>query len=182
MGDLDITNQDFATPKRVGTFDRLDNHTRKHLETLIKYMREPLTEKKDKDPGIVYAAKGCGSKVGDSGYIKVGFSKDADDTRVKAIQKCNLLVDQHFHTLPFKGAYRAEQILLKMFKPQRHKRLCECRKDPVMHHEWFNKDLAVIRHWILTLYLWFLIRRPYDFETRELKQEWQHESKNGKRA
>lgn len=161
----------FLTPKRAGTFTKLPGDELDLYLMLIRYMRGPLTPVNDQKEAIIYAAKSFGKEINAKRYIKVGWSSQVNEQRVYDIKDiCEVSIEEHFYTPPFKGAWRAEQLFRKLFAKDKKLRLgCKCDK---INHEWFDKDLASVRHWILTIYLW-IGKNPYDLDTGELTQEWQ---------
>lgn len=167
LGSVTIADaKNFPTPPRSNTWTKIPRSESNDIRKIIKCIKRPWTPKKDRETGIIYAAKGE-----ENGYIKLGWSSKTKGDRIKAIEgRCGIPLEQHFSTSAIRGACRVEQILHKLFEDNQKDLFCyKCR---TTHQEWFKKDLAHIRHWVLTVYLWFITNDPYDFTTGLLDSKW----------
>lgn len=174
----------------------LTNATRRlHLEDVTPLLRESevdlfervghkirsaLSGTIDRETGVIYIAQahrvppgiGTGTRGSTNGlrpYIKVGFSKQRDGSRVQAIvDKCRHEIRHAMETPLFQNAHRGEKIMLEWLGLHpRPPFLCACGSK---HTEWFDRDLETVKMMTLMVYTW-MAKLPYTNDG-ELKPEW----------
>ncbi|KAJ9657799.1 hypothetical protein H2198_004106 [Neophaeococcomyces mojaviensis] len=165
-----LPHQKPIAPSRSRQFVKYSRGVTNVWKEVAKCVEKGLSPHLDYKHGVLYAAKAYGEDIGDKRYVKIGSLLNSDGEGIKDIQtKCKQQTEQDFMTPSFIGAHRAEIILHKYFHNDRHARLdCGCEEE---NCEWYDKDPAIMRHWVLTIYLWFM-KRPYDFKSGQLVPQW----------
>lgn len=102
------------TPKaKQGFFNRRTYPEEQQIKKVAKCVRMNLSPR-DRLASYVYVAKGKGI---DAGFCKVGWAGKYHLRRIKAIEKCQIKINDSYRIGPFVGAYRIEQILHNLLNP-----------------------------------------------------------------